>query len=559
MRFPSRPAPFAALALALAGITCAFPTDKSDEVFVAVHVDQQVVLQGEIVSVSATLWQRVGADSVEIKNASFLWGTTNEGLATVKDAGYGGAEVTGVSPGTVDLTVRAVSFEKSQTAYVTLRVAKPLEIDSVRPAVVHHGEVLTVYGVGVDSMFLASLGGVNLIEYPFSRQRDSATGLGQIRFWVPPPARPAPLFYLGAGLFGTDTATTDVIFEDVYEPNDTIPSPVNLDLGGPWPGTILAPILFLNPALAFEPVDRTLGEGADWFRFSTSDTTQPLTFFITYPSIGDTTGTRTFLIDSLYYPGAYVGRPAADFVGSEFQRCKGFVFSPAQQPRESTTVALWTLPSRALHVITFFSRPQRYSLAVARGYITADSRIQRDRFEENDFCHFADLQPIPLASGALGFSDTLTIDNPFEIDWYRIDVGAPGVADTVRIRTQSRPLALQDSSDIDVYVLTVPGSTGNLTLVASSQNAGSTEYVAFHPPGAGSYYVAVTDFSGVATRYSMCMRNSGLGTSCALIASAPAPTGAPRRRPAAGTQVAPTRTGEGGGADTSLFGPRRRP
>ena len=545
MTFHSRPASLAALAVALAGITCAFPTDKSDEVFVTLDSQARVVLRGQDMDVYARAWRVVGTDTQQIANVDFAFATGSSTIARVEKTCCGYATVTGVNSGTVDIVARAVAFEQAAEADLVLRVSNPLEIDSVRPAVVHHGEVLTVYGVGVDSMFLASLGGVNLIEYPFSRQRDSATGLGQIRFWVPPPARPAPLFYLGAGVFGTDTATTDVIFQDVYEPNDTIPSPVNLDLGGPWPGTILAPILFTNPALAFEPVDRTLGEGADWFRFSTSDTTQPLTFFITYPSLGDTTGTRTFLIDSLYYPGAYVGRPGADFVGSEFQRCKGFVFSPVQQPRESTTVALWTLPSRALHVITFFSRPQRYALTVARGYFTADSRIRRDRFEENDFCHFADGQPIPLASGALGFSDTLTIDNPFEIDWYRIDVGAPGVADTVRIRTQSRPFALKDSSDIDVYVLTVPGSTGNLTPVASSQNAGSTEYVAFHPPGAGSYYVAVTDFAGVATRYSMCMRNSGLGTSCALIASAPAPAGVPRRRPAAGTQAAPTRMGGG--------------
>src|SRR5256885_5437618 len=58
--------------------------------------------------------------------------------------------------------------------------------------------------------------------------------------------------------------------------SDVCSSDLNLDLGGPWPGTILAPILFTNPALAFEPVDRAIGLGEDWFRFSVSDSTQPL-------------------------------------------------------------------------------------------------------------------------------------------------------------------------------------------------------------------------------------------------------------------------------------------
>src|SRR5206468_6643733 len=69
---------------------------------------------------------------------------------------------------------------------------------------------------------------------------------------------------------GFDTALTNVLKDDIFEPNDSVPSLIDLDQGGPWPGTLLAPILFTNPALAFEPVDRaTLG--MDWFRFSTRD------------------------------------------------------------------------------------------------------------------------------------------------------------------------------------------------------------------------------------------------------------------------------------------------
>ena len=78
--------------------------------------------------------------------------------------------------------------------------------------------------------------------------------------------------------------------------------------------------------------------------------------------------------------------------------------------------------------MTFFTRPQRYGLAVFRGYVTADPRVQPDKYEENDMCHYADSipgQPNPPAHihvTTTGFSDTMNIDNPFEIDWYRIEV-----------------------------------------------------------------------------------------------------------------------------------------
>ena len=108
MRGLDRASPLVLLAVALTGVTCAFPDDKSGDVFITVQVPTQVVLQGQILQAYAQLWQRTGGDSAEIKNASFEWGTTNEALATVKNTGYGGADVTGIIPGSVDLTVRAL-------------------------------------------------------------------------------------------------------------------------------------------------------------------------------------------------------------------------------------------------------------------------------------------------------------------------------------------------------------------------------------------------------------------------------------------------------------------
>ena len=561
MRGLTRAIPILSLAAALAGVSCSFPTDKSDKVFVTLDAPARVVLRGQDMSIYAQAWHVVGVDTQRIGNVEFAFSTGSSTIARVEKNSGGYATVTGVNSGTVDIGARAIAFDKAQEADLVLRVSNPLEIDSVRPKIAHYGEVLTVYGVGVDSMFLASLGGVGLIEYPFSRVRDAATGLGQISFWVPPPARSDSLFFLGAGVFGKDTSITGVLKDDIFEPNDTFPANISLDVVGPWPGTVLAPVIFTNPALAFEPVDRTIGLGEDWFRFSVSDSTQPMTFFITYPSVfGDTSGTRTFLLDSLAYatgaPGdpveKFYGRPDADYVGSDFYLCKGYQFEPAQVSRESTVVALKTLPSHGIHIITFFSRPQRYGLTVARGYFTADPRIGPDAYEENDFCHYADSVPgKPNPKGrihvsTLGFSDTMNIDNPFEIDWYRLEVPAHNAGDSVVVRLRGRPfVAGKDSSDIDIYVLTVPDSSSGTTLteVGSSVNAGSSEDLMVDL-AAGSYYLAVVDYAGVAMRYSMCVRAIPLlaaARSCGLILpGAPAP--GPMRsklRPQAAPMAAP--------------------
>jgi len=115
----------------------------------------------------------------------------------------------------------------------------------------------------------------------------------------------------------------------------------------------------------------------------------------------------------------------------------------------------------------------------------------------------------------------------------------------------------RDSSDIDVYVVTVPGSTGPLTEVDSSVAAGSTENIMADLP-AGSYYLAVVDYAGVAERYSMCVREITLLAvrTCNLILPGP-PSQTPRRskpRPL----LSNTLSGASG-MPHSLFGSFRRP
>ena len=112
-------------------------------------------------------------------------------------------------------------------------------------------------------------------------------------------------------------------------------------------------------------------------------------------------------------------------------------------------------------------------------------------------------------------------------------------------------------SDIDLYVLTVPDSASATTLteVGSSVNAGSTEDLMIDL-AAGSYYLAVIDYAGVAMRYSMCIRGipalAALRSCNLILPGPPAPTRSKLRPQASPMVGAP-------GGRRPFFPLRRRP
>jgi len=246
----------AAGALLIGGVTvatCVYPTEHDSSVHVSIR-PLKILLRGSDSTARATAWQIVApGDSQKIPNVTFVWSSSDPAVATVDQAG----QVVGVNSGTVIIRAAARNFDAAALAGVdTLRVSAPLEIDSVRPKIVKYGEKLTIYGVGVDSIFITSLAGADLIHVPFS-DTVFRVGTARTRFWVPPPAATDSLFFLGfsggQGVFGfVHGDTTKVIERDIYEPNDTSPSPIDLDAARPFPNTILDSLLFFNPALAFE-------------------------------------------------------------------------------------------------------------------------------------------------------------------------------------------------------------------------------------------------------------------------------------------------------------------
>src|SRR5438445_10569 len=105
----------------------------------------------------------------------------------------------------------------------------------------------------------------------------------------------------GAGVFGATPDTVAVIRRDIYEPNEIAPALIDLE-ARPFPGTVLAPLLFLNPALAFEPLPRDVLQGADWYRLRQL-TQRDLTIVLSSAVPGTF---QTFLTDQLKIGRAHV-------------------------------------------------------------------------------------------------------------------------------------------------------------------------------------------------------------------------------------------------------------
>src|SRR5437867_10860430 len=244
MSLPQRLAPLVALVAALAAGACVYPTEHDADVHVSVTA-LPILIRGNDALATARAWQVLGTDTTaEITNISFVWSSGNSAVATVDPNGH----IVGIESGTTAIRAAAANFDKrSQPGDITLRVAERLEIDSIRPPKVHFGDTITVYGVGVDSIFQAQLGQGVLIPNVFRRSRD-ANGYARSVYWVPPPARRDSLFYIGNGVFGFSKDTVRVIQQDLFETPlspqgpDAVPASIDLEGPRPFPGTPFASV-----------------------------------------------------------------------------------------------------------------------------------------------------------------------------------------------------------------------------------------------------------------------------------------------------------------------------
>jgi hypothetical protein len=157
---------------------------------------------------------------------------------------------------------------------------------------------------------------------------------------------------------------------------------------------------------------------------------------------------------------------------------------------------------------------------VIEGYVHSDPNILPDAHEEDDFCDAADAKGLAVTLPAGTLHDTLTIDNPHDVDWIRFRVTS---LSTVTARIASLvPASAVDSSDIDIYLLTVPGggASSSLDQVGVSDSAGSSETITtlLNP---GDYYLVAVDYQGLPVTYGLCISTNG----CLSFPSAPVPAG----------------------------------
>ncbi|HKR56537.1 MAG TPA: hypothetical protein VJS20_09560 [Gemmatimonadales bacterium] len=508
---------FAALAAAiLAGVTCSFPTDQSDQVFVTVTLSAPLVVQGATITAHGHAFRKTGSGNVPVNDVDFQWSVSDSSVARIVNDGRGTATITGVNAGLVHVVARTAVYSKAADMDSMIRVARALEIDSIKPSTIRYGGRITVYGVGINSIFLAELGPTPLVADTFSFV-GNPNGLGHMQFWVPFPAHSGQMVAFGNGVFGTAPETTFVNPVDIYEPNDTNPALIDLDAGGPI--AQLPTLRFFNPALFFEPFDRNTSLGLDWYRFGEADSSQPVTFVLTAGGAASDTSHLNIITDSIEYsgasyflgPNAWILAPQAGIFG-----CRSNSFFAPVSTEDSTVVELGHLTSNKFHVFEEYSSPGRYGMRVVRGLVRADPSVGPDRFAPNEVCDQADANfaapatTIAVHLGSVPFVDTtLTIDFPHATDWYRFrldTVNAADVSENVTFATVSRSPGSKDTSDIDVTVLDINGN-----YMGQVVDSGSTEVMTLSLTTNADYYVVVSDYAGAPVRYGLCIQ---VATSC---------------------------------------------
>jgi hypothetical protein len=299
---------------------------------------------------------------------------------------------------------------------------------------------------------------------------------------------------------------------------------VDLD-GAPVGGT---DTLFYNPALAV-----VSGEGLDALQLHQDQPGRSFTLILTstgpvVTAFDPVLTAEHEVPDSFPTNDAPIPNWALGFSG---HYC-GQGFLPTGRPVALTAPvtlvrALKDVPYRDLLLAVYGDPPGQYTVTIRDGYVTADPRIAADRFEENDYCAAADSNAAyPDRQVVLPFADTLTIDNPYEVDWFRFTVPPPrppgpapdpgeppdtsGRDSLVTIRTAARPFGASDSSNIGLILLPITGSTPTVETV--SRTPSSNEMITAQLSN-GDYYLVVLDDGGVATRYSLCI---GYGPTCQL-------------------------------------------
>jgi hypothetical protein len=505
----------APVALALSGLalglaTCEFPSDQSDQIFLTIEAPSTVVTRGQAMLVDARAWRTSSGERLAVPGASVRWVSADPRIAVVAGEDDGTALITGVSGGRTEIRAVAVDFEAAEPGVLTIRVANTIEIDSVRPPQVRYGEQVTLYGVGFERIDRVVLGDAELIV-----DRGSLLGAGsgaeQLRAWVPFPAPSGRVAAIATQGFSAPAQdSTKVVPLDLYD-DDSVPTPV-FELDGP-------PILGRDTLLFLPGLALVGTEHLDRYRLVRADTTRPLSIIVETAPPVVTFFNPVVSLNEMVPLDEDWSISVADYLcrATPDNLVKPYPANAAARVVRAFTRA----PASAMVVDVSGDPPGRYSITVLDRYVTADPRIPPDRFEENDYCNAADRNaqdPARHIDLTQPFADTLTIDNPYDLDWIRFTVpGDPdaGVPVPITIRTEARPFGASDSTNLGLHL--IDGAFG--IKWGQSHQPGSSEEFHFEAVP-GDWYVLVADEAGIPTRYGLCI---AAAATCSFI---PEPSGA---------------------------------
>ena len=513
-------------ALALAAGTCTAPTDVSSQYRINLYIQSPLVYRGQEIYAGPSLWHYLdNGDSVQVTNAIFVWAGGAPAGEILPNAD-GSASILGIARGISYFSVEAPVYGVNTRFYGSVRVADQVELDSVSPDTVAWGARITVHGVRVGSPNDVSvrLNGVSLIPDTLSLIGDTSQ-VETMSYFVPGGTTSGTLQVTGFGLIAIDSTPIVVQQHELYEPNDQSPTIVQLDTAQPYPAVVDPPtpgypaIHFFDPALQYEAPGIADSITTDWFHFvSTAHTGTPWTFVLHSPAIPRR---AAFGIPATVHSGVPIfdaGAFGFDFDNHRLlSRCRGSDFEfPVSGGVDSVVLSLQALPASGIDFVEYTSNAGAYGLGVYAASHTL-SAVPPDKFEDNDFCDQADanflIDSLKIDLGAANFSDTLTIDTPFEVDWYRFHVATDTA---VHVQTAARNGFANSALNLYLY------RQSDLNPVDSATGGAAAAQQLSESLNAGDYYLVVVNTDGVPTRYGLCIAE---GTTC----SEPPDPSAPRR------------------------------
>lgn len=502
----------ATIGLAVGVSTCTAPVDVSREYGVTLQTDAPLVYRGTGIGAYATLWHYIGTDSVPVPNVALVWSGGGDQIQ-IDPQPNGYASIYGIARGAAWVSVEAPAFAGAGSAGTEIRVADQVELDTVFPDTVAWGGRLTLHGVRVGSPndVTVRLNGVNLIPDTLSLIGD-ASQVESMGYFVPGGATSGLLVVTGFGLIATDSTPITVLPHELYEPNDQAPTVVQLDTAQPYPASTDPPspghpeIRFFDPALQYEAPPGTDSITTDWYHFvSATGTAQPWTFVF---RSGATPHRGAFGVPATAHGSVPIfddGAFGYDFDAHRLiSRCRGTdVAFGTDSAVDSLVLSLQSLPASGIDFVEYTSEAGSYALGVSTGYrvpVTSGPPIGPDKFEDNDFCEQADanfaIDSLKIDLGQAAFSDTLTIDTPYEVDWYRFHVATAG---PVHIATAHRT----DFADATLHLYLL--QQADLAPVDSVVGGATADQQLSDALAAGDYYLIVVNADGRTTRYGLCI------------------------------------------------------